>query len=136
WRVRLARKLFDGWLPLLSALFLASSPFLVKWSQQARSYTLLLALSLGVMLLLFRALERGTRRAWATYGLGLSAMVVGHAVAGLLVLPAHTVLIAQRRERFLPHGLLAAGIASAIAIPWAATIAMRSTGAGVGMNWL
>ena len=67
---------------------------------------------------------------------GLSALVVGHAVAGLLVVPAHVVYIAQRRERFLPHGLLAAVIASAIAVPWAATIAMRSTGAGVGMNWL
>jgi len=134
--VVLARKLFDGWVALLSGLFLATSPFVVKWSQEARSYTLLLALSLGVMLLLFRALERGTRGAWAIYGLGVSALVVGHAVAGLLVVPAHVVLIVQRRERVLPHGLLAAVLAGAIAVPWAATIAMRSTGAGVGMNWL
>jgi mannosyltransferase len=134
--VVLARKLFDGWVPVLSGLFLATSPFLVKWSQEARSYTLLLALSLGVMLLLFRALERGTRSAWAIYGLGLAALVVGHAVAGLLVIPAHVVLILRRRDRFLPHGLLAVVIAGAIAVPWAATIAMRSTGAGVGMNWL
>ncbi len=134
--VVLARRLFDGWVALLSGLFLATSPFLVKWSQNARSYTLLLALSLGVMLLLLRALERGTRWAWAIYGLAISALVVGHAVAGLLVVPAHVVLIIQRRERFLPHGLLAAVIAAVVAVPWAATIAMRSSGAGVGMNWL
>jgi mannosyltransferase len=134
--VVLARKFFDPWVALLSGLFLATSPFLVRWSQQARSYALLVALSLAVMLLLFRALERGTRGAWAIYGLGLSALVVGHAVAGMLVIPAHVVLIVQRRERFAPHGLLAAAIAGAIALPWAATIAMRSTGAGVGMNWL
>ena len=134
--VVLARKLFDGWVPLLSGVFLATSPFLVKWSQQARSYMLLVALSLGVMLLLLRALERGTRGAWALYGAGVAALVVGHAVAGLLVIPAHVVLILQRRERVLPHGLLAAVIACAVAVPWAATIAMRSTGAGVGMNWL
>src|SRR5262249_24259858 len=126
--VVLARKLFDGWVPLLSGLFLATSPFLLKWSQQARSYALLVALSLAVMLLLFRALERGPRAAWAIYGIGVSALVVGHAVAGLLVVPAHIELIVQRRERFLPHGLLAAVIAGAVAIPWAATIAMRSTG--------
>jgi mannosyltransferase len=122
--------------PLLSGVFLATSPFLVKWSQQARSYMLLLALSLGVMLLLLHALERGTRGAWGAYGVGVAALVVGHAVAGLLAVPAHVVLILQRRERFLPHGLLAAVIACAVAVPWAATIAMRSTGAGVGMNWL
>jgi mannosyltransferase len=134
--VVLARKLFDGWVPLLSGVFLATSPFLVKWSQQARSYTLLLALSLGVMLLLLRALERGTRAVWAAYGVGVAMLVVGHAVAGLLAVPAHVVLILQRRDHFLPHGLLAAAIACAVAVPWAATIAMRSTGAGVGMNWL
>jgi 4-amino-4-deoxy-L-arabinose transferase-like glycosyltransferase len=134
--VVLARKFLDPWTALLSGLFLATSPFLVKWSQQARGYTLFLAVSLGATLLLLRALDRGTRGAWAVYGLGFSAAVVWHAVAGLLLVPAHLVLIAQRRGRVLPHGGLAAVIICVVAVPWAATIAMRSTGAGVGMNWL
>ena len=44
--VVLARKVFDGWVALVSGILLATSPFLVKWSQQARGYTLLLAVSL------------------------------------------------------------------------------------------
>ena len=134
--VVLARRFVDRWTALLSGLFLATSPFLVKWSQQARGYTLLVALSLGATLLLLRALDRGTRGAWAVYGVSLSATVVWHAVAGLMLVPAHLVLIAQRRGRVLPHGGLAAAIICVVAVPWAATIAMRSTGAGVGMNWL
>ena len=39
--VVLARKLFDRRIALLSGLFLATSPFFVKWSQQARVYPLL-----------------------------------------------------------------------------------------------
>ena len=134
--VVLARKVFDGWVALVSGILLATSPFLVKWSQQARGYTLLLAVSLVATLALLRALERGTRGSWALYGLAVSATVVWHAVAGLLLVPAHLVLIAQRRQKLLPHGALAAVIFVAVAVPWAATIAMRSTGAGVGMNWL
>ncbi len=65
-----------------------------------------------------------------------AAVVIGHAVAGILLAPAHLVLIAQRRERVLPHGPLAAVIVLAIAVPWAATVAMRSTGQGAGMAWL
>jgi mannosyltransferase len=134
--VVLGRKLFDRWVALSSGVLLAASPFVVKWSQQARSYTLLLALSLVATLVLIRALDRGTRSSWALYGLVYAAVVVGHAVAGILLAPAHLVLIAQRRERVLPHGPLAAVIVLAIAVPWAATVAMRSTGQGAGMAWL
>ena len=56
--VVLARKLFDRRIALLSGLFLATSPYFVKWSQQARVYPLLVAASLVATLLLLRALER------------------------------------------------------------------------------
>ena len=81
--VVLAHRLFDGWVPLLSGLFLATSPFVVKWSQQARGYTFLLVVSLLATLLLLRALERGSRGAWALYGVGFAAVLVWHPVAGL-----------------------------------------------------
>ena len=102
--VVLGRRLFDRWVALASGLLFAASPFVVKWSQQARSYTLLLALSLVATLALMRALDRGTRSSWAVYGVLYSAVVVGHAVAGILLAPAHLVLIAQRRENVRPHG--------------------------------
>ena len=134
--VVLGRKLFDRWVALASGLLLVSSPFVVQWSQQVRGYTMLLALTLGATLLLLRALERGSRVDWAIYGLAFTAIVVWQPVSGVLLFPAHAVLVAQRRERVLPHGLLAAVVIGALAVPWAAVTAMRSTGPDVAVNWL
>ena len=106
--VVLANKLFDRRVALVSGLLLATSPFFVKWSQQARAYSMFVALCLIAMLLLLRAFERNSRGAWAVFGLALSAVIVWHPVSGCLVLPAYAVFIVQRRDRFLPHGLLSA----------------------------
>jgi mannosyltransferase len=134
--VVLARRFFDRRVALASGVLLAASPFLVKWSQQARGYTLGLALSLLATFLLLRALDRGSLGPWVAYGIAYSIVVVWHPVVGLLLAPAHSVLAAQRRKRLLPHALLAAVVVGALAVPWAAVVAMRSTGEGVAMNWL
>jgi mannosyltransferase len=134
--VVVANRLFERRVALVSGLLLATSPFFVKWSQQARPYTMFVALCLLAVLLLLRALERGSRGAWATFGVALSAVMVWQPAAALLMLPAYAVLLVQRRDRFLPHGLLAAVIVAAVGFPWAAITAMRSTGEGVNINWL
>ena len=134
--VVLGRKLFDRWVGLVAGLLIATSPFVVQWSQQARGYTFLLALSALATLLLIRALESGTRRDWMLYGLAFAAVIVWHPVGAILLGPAQAVLAYQRRGRVLPHGLLAAVIICALGVPWAAQIAMRSTGDGVAMDWL
>ena len=124
--VVLARRLFDRRVALLSGLFLATSPYFVKWSQQARVYPFLAAASIVATLLLLRALDRGTRGAWALYGVAYVGLLVTHAVVGLLLIPAHAVLIAQRRERVLPHGLLAGIVIVGIGLPWVAQLALRT----------
>ena len=135
--VVLARMFFERRVALLSGLLLATSPFLVKWSQQARGYTLLVALSVLSWILLVRALDRGSRPAWALYGLAFAAVVVWHPIAGALLVPAQLVLAAQRRDRLLPHGLLAAVIVLALGGMWAGQILERSTGEGPGgVDWL
>jgi hypothetical protein len=136
--VVLARMVFDDRrIALLSGLLLATSPFLVKWSQQARGYTLLVALSVLASILLLHALDRGSRAAWAVYGLAFAAVVVWHPIAGAVLVPAHLVLAAQRRDRVLPHGLLAALIVLALGGMWAGQIIERSTGEGPGgVDWL
>jgi mannosyltransferase len=134
--VVLAHRLFGRWVALVSGLLLAASPFFVKWSQQARGYTLLVAASLGATLLLLRALDRGTRGTWAVYGVSFAFVMVWHPVGALLLVPAQLVLIVQQRERAMPHALLAGVIVMALGIPWAAQIALRSTGEGVAMDWL
>ena len=132
----LARRLFDRRIALLSGLFLVTSPFVVKWSQQARGYTMILALSLLATILLMRALERGSRGAFALYGVAVAAIFVWHPVAGVVLGLPHLVLIAQRREHLLPHGLLAAAVVLVVAVPWTAQVKMRSTGENAVMSWM
>jgi mannosyltransferase len=124
--VALARMLFDRWVALASGLFLAASPFLVKWSQQARGYTLVLAVSVLATLLLLRALERGSRGSWLVYGLAFSLVFAMHPVSALVLVPAHAVVLVQRREKLLPHGLLAACVIVALGAPWAFARAKQS----------
>jgi mannosyltransferase len=134
--VVLARRLFDSSTALVAGLLLATSPFFVKWSQQARVYPLLVAASLVATLLLLRALDRGTRGAWALYGIAYAGLLVTHGIVGLLLLPAHLVLAAQRRERVLPHGLLAAVIVAAIGLPWLGQLAMRTSSDTSETAWI
>lgn len=135
--VVLARQLFDRPVALLSGVLLAVSPFMVKWSQQARGYTLLAALGVFSMVLLVRALDRGSRGSWAVYGLAFAAVVVWHPIAGAVLVPAHAVFIAQRRDRAFPHVLLAAVIVLGLGGVWAGQILERSTGEGnQGVDWL
>jgi mannosyltransferase len=134
--VVLARRLFDRRVALLSGLFLVTSPFVVKWSQQARGYTMLLALSLLATILLMRALERGSRGAFALYGLAFAAVIVWHPVGGLVLGLPHLIVILQNRERFLPHGLLAAAVVLGLGVPWFAQISMRSAGADTVIAWI
>lgn len=133
--VVLGRRLFDRWVALAAGLLLATSPFMVRWSQQARGYTMMVAVVLGATLLLLRALERGTRSAWALYGIGFAAVMVWHPVAGLLLAAPHAVLAYQRRERLLPHCLLAVALILAFGVTWSAQLAMRS-GDGSIIAWI
>ena len=135
--VVLGRQLFDRRVALASGLLLALSPFMVKWSQQARGYTLLAALSVLSMVLLVRAIDRGSRPAWAIYGVAFAAVIVWHPIAGAVLVPAHVVFIAQRRDRAFPHVLLAGIIALGLGGVWAGQILERSTGEGdQGIDWL
>jgi uncharacterized membrane protein len=108
---------------------------MVRWSQQARGYTMMVAVVLGATILLLRALERGTRGAWASYGIAFAAVMVWHPVAGLLLAAPHAVLAYQRRQRLLPHCLLAVAIVLALGFTWSAQLAMRS-GDGSIIAWI
>jgi 4-amino-4-deoxy-L-arabinose transferase-like glycosyltransferase len=114
-----ARRLVERRVAVVSGLLLATSPFLVKWSQQARSYSFVLAAVMLATLLLPRALERNSRGAWALYGLALSLVFVLQPVSALVLLPAHIVLVAPRRRSVLPHGLIAPCVVVVLGVPWA-----------------
>jgi mannosyltransferase len=116
--VVLGRRLVERRVALVAGLFLATSPFLVKWSQQARSYSLVLAAGVLATLLLLRALERRSPGAWATYGLALSLVFVLQPVSALVLVPAHLVPIVRRRATILPHGLVAPCVVVVLGAPW------------------
>jgi uncharacterized membrane protein len=134
--VVLARKLFDRRVALVAGLLLASSPYFVKWSQQARAYPYLAAAAIVATLLLLRALERDGRWPWALYGLAFTGLLVTHAVAGLMLVPAHAVLIWQRRQRALPHCLLSCAIVLALGGLWVGQLALRTRGPTSETAWI
>lgn len=134
--VVLGNKILDRRTALIGGLLLAGSPFFVQWSQQARSYSALVALSLVATLLLLRALELNSRGGWAWYGVAFTLVVVWHPLASLALVPGQLALIAPHRRRILPHGLMAAVIVGLVAVPWAAVLAMRTTGENYALNWL
>ena len=79
------------------------------WSQQARSYTMFLAAQPRRNSRPSPSARPRNALEWPAYGLTYCAVVVGHAVAGILLAPAHLALIAQRRRKVLPHGPLGSG---------------------------
>jgi mannosyltransferase len=117
--VVLARPVLGRRVALVGGLFLATSPFIVQWSQQARSYSFVLAAGVLATLLLLRAIDRGSRGAWTWYGLGLTLVFVLQPVSALVLVPGHVVLGLRERRSVLPHGLLAVCLVIVLGVPWA-----------------
>jgi len=109
----LTRRLFDERVAFVASLLLAVNPFAVKWSQQARSYSILLALAIGSTWLLLWALERRRARAFALYALVTVTMISWQPFSALLLLPVHAFI--ARRDR---RGLLWISEAALASVPW------------------
>ena len=82
-----ARELFSRRAGVLAAAFVAVNPFLVWYSQEARSYMLLAALSGASFLWFNRARENPTGRTLAWWTACSSLAVMTHFFAGFLVAP-------------------------------------------------
>jgi mannosyltransferase len=87
-----ARRMFDEQVALVASLLLAVNPFFVQWTQQARGYSLLVALAIASTWLLMRARERDDVVAWAGYGVSAAVLVYWHAFAAFVLLPVHAVV--------------------------------------------
>ena len=87
-----ARDLFDARVALIASSLLAINPFVVKWSQQARSYTGLVALAVASTWLLHRALRSGRSLTYVAYVVVSTTMVLWQFYSGLLVLAVHAYL--------------------------------------------
>ena len=102
--VMLAGRLF-GWVAAITATWLwPTLPYLLKYAQQARGYTLLVLLTAVTLLLAGRTLGAWgspARRPLAALGLGLcaAAMVATHLVAGAFVAPVGLAVFLLSRRR-------------------------------------
>lgn len=68
----LTRKLFGRQAAWLTALFLSLSPMLIRYSDEARMYTIAALIVMGATYLLVRAKETNSRKLWAGYGILVS----------------------------------------------------------------
>ena len=116
----LARRLYDRRVAFVAALLLAAHPLVVQWSQQARGYTLLVALVIAATWLLVHALDRDTVGAWAIYGLAVLVVIVWHVLSALVFLPVHVVFAwRSKRARFVWYSVVV------VLLPWFALVATR-----------
>jgi len=105
---------------LLAAVLLAMNAFVVHYAQEARSYALLLLLTVSATLAFVRLVERPTAGRWTAYVVTAALALYAHLFAAW-VLVAHAVLWLLPAGRELPRRRLAAAFATigVLAIPLA-----------------
>jgi len=81
----LARKLFGTTTATSAALLLACNAFHIKYSQEARAYTLVTVLVVASIIAMVRAVERSTTRAWLVWAAVSALAVYAHTYAVLVI---------------------------------------------------
>lgn len=94
----LGRRLFDSRTGLIAAILLAVNAYAVRYSQEARSYSLMLLLCVLSSLYFLEALENPSRRNRVAYVLISALAVYAHFFAGLLMLAQGLALRLLDRE--------------------------------------
>src|SRR5581483_11600184 len=92
---RLGRVAGGRRLGLIAACLVAFSPELVRYSQEARMYALVVLLVFLATLFLVEAIERGRHRYWCGYGAAILLLAYTHNVA-LFIVPAQAAFVLWR----------------------------------------
>jgi len=82
----LGRRLVGTWAALLGALFIATSPYLIWYSQEGKMYALVVSLVLAALWAFWSALTRGGWGRWALCWLLTTLAIYVHLLAVLLIL--------------------------------------------------
>ncbi len=113
---------------VIAAALITVNPFLIWYSQEARAYMLLAALSGASFLWFIRAHRRPSRRNLAWWAIWSSLALATHFFAGFLIAPEALLLLGAGRTR-----LTAAAVATVAAVQTAMLpLALIDTGHGVG----
>jgi mannosyltransferase len=114
-----ARELFSRWAGVVAAALVALDPFLIWYSQEARSYILLVALSGASFLFFVRARTNPTRRN-LVWWVVLSALALAtHFFAGFLVIPEAMWLLWRSRAQTVKLAVAAVALAQVAMLPFA-----------------
>lgn len=109
------RQLISRWAGLLAALLAAVSPFLIWYSQEARSYMMFAVFSGLSFLFFLRALDSRAKRDIVWWALSSGLAMSTHFFAGFLVAPEGIWLLLRLRTR----AMLVADVAvAAVQIAW------------------
>jgi len=127
-----ANRLISRRAALVAAALAACSPLLIWYSQEARSYELLVLLSAVSLWAFAHLLARPTRRAAAAWVLACALALATHYYAILVVIPeALWLLVAHRRRRLVLIAVGLVGLCGLALIPLA--VSQERTGRG---NWI
>ncbi len=129
----LARRLFNSRVASVAGVLLTVNATVVAYAQEARSYALLLFLTVIATYTLVVALQGGQRRWWAGYAI-LAALIPYAHLVGLLVLAAHAIVVLGAPGRPSIRSLSLPAIAVGLAL---APLAIAVAGSGAsGIGWV
>ena len=116
---RLGRDLANRRVARLAALGMALAPFQVYYAQEARMYSLAIALSAGVIWTFLRGVRGNDRQVWWVYGVLVALGLYVHYYVALVVLALHLWLLLDwsRVRRVLLPLAVADGLAAAVFLP-------------------
>ena len=122
----LIRKIWTEPAARLAALFVATGPFLIRYSQEARMYGMVACLLLLATYLLIRALENNRWSWWIGYSLVMAAALYTHYYA-IFMIVVHWIYVASLSNRQKRQGLwnprwwTANVVTAALFLPWLPT---------------
>jgi mannosyltransferase len=100
---------------LLAAAFVALNPYLVWYSQEARSYALMVLFATVALYYFARSLDRPSARSLALWALASALAICSHYFAAFLIAPEAIWLLARRTDRrraaIAVAGVIVAGLA-------------------------
>jgi mannosyltransferase len=123
-----ARELISRWAGVAAAAFVTVNPFLIWYSQEARAYMLLTALSGASFLWFIRARRDPSRRNVTWWAVWSSLAIMTHFFAGFLVTPEALWLLWIARTRVVALGVAAVAVVQAAMLPFAFIDSGHGTG--------
>ncbi len=133
----LARRLVGARAALLALVVLAVNVYFIRWSQDARVYTLLVLLVSASTLGFERAIRVGSTRAWALYAGLVAVGFYAHLYAAFIPVAHYVSLIFLRRDAVRWRQALSSALAIALAFVPIGAYAIGDLGSSGGhLGWV